>query len=287
MTGRALALVLVAAVVHAGWNALAKRAREPLLFLWSSVLLATAVLLPLGVGLAGVGGVPAAGLPFVAGTILLHAAYFYTLGRAYGAGDFSLVYPVMRGLGVALVPVLAYVALGERLSALGVLGIGLVVAGIAAINAGTGRRDGPAPPPGGSRAMGWAVCTGVLIASYSVVDKAGVGLVHPLPYIGLMGAGICLLLLPLVIVRASGLRREWRENWRAILLASTLNLTSYLLVLFAFRLSKAGYVVAARETSVVISVLIGGLVMKEAGFGPRLAAAAVILAGVACVATAR
>lgn len=286
MTSAALALVLVAAFVHAGWNALAKRAHEPLLFLWSSVLVATAVLLPLGVAVGG--AVPAAGLPFVAATILLHAAYFYTLGRAYGAGDFSLVYPVMRGLGVALVPVLAYAVLGERLSPLGVLGIVLVVAGIAVINIASGR---PAPargrPRGAGPGMGWAVATGALIASYSTVDKAGVAVVHPLPYIGLMGAGICALLLPLVATRAAALRREWRENWRTILVASTLNLTSYLLVLFAFRLAKVGYVVAARETSVVVSVLIGGLVMKEGRLGPRLAAAAVILAGVACVAAAR
>jgi hypothetical protein len=52
-------------------------------------------------------------------------------------------------------------------------------------------------------------------------------------------------------------------------------------------LSKAGYVVAARETSIVRSVLIGSLFMREGQAGPRLAGAAVVLGGVACVALAR
>jgi drug/metabolite transporter (DMT)-like permease len=70
-------------------------------------------------------------------------------------------------------------------------------------------------------------------------------------------------------------------------LASTMNLTSYLLVLFAFRLSKAGYVVAGREISIVLSVVIGSVLMREGHVAPRLAGAAVVLGGVACLAVAR
>ena len=61
----------------------------------------------------------------------------------------------------------------------------------------------------------------------------------------------------------------------------------YTLVLLAFRLSKAGYVVAARELSIVLSALIGTLWMHEGRVGPRLAAATIVLAGVVCVALAR
>ena len=64
-------------------------------------------------------------------TVVIHAVYFSALARAYAAGDLSLVYPVARGLGVALVPLLAFLFLDERLSPMGALGIALVVAGIA------------------------------------------------------------------------------------------------------------------------------------------------------------
>ena len=283
MPGSAVLLVLAAACVHAAWNALAKRARDQLVFLWSSVSLATCALFPLGLAHLPAGGLSAA-RPYLAATIAIHAVYFYVLSRAYGSGDFSLVYPVARGLGVALVPIVALVALDERLSALGTLGVGLVVAGIVGVNlrrprGGSGWRPGPG--------AGWALLTGLSICAYSVVDKAGVARLHPLPYIAIMGAGMSLLLLPAVWVRRSALAAEWRGNWRSIVAASTMNLTSYLLVLFAFTLSKAGYVVAARELSIVLSVLIGRWWLGEPPVGGRLAAAAVILAGVVCVALAR
>ena len=135
--------------------------------------------------------------------------------------------------------------------------------------------------------LGWAVLTGLTIAAYSVVDKAGVARIHPLAYISLMGIGMSVVLAPVILQRQPALVREWRMNGRAIAVASTMNLTSYLLVLFAFRLSKAGYVVAAREISIVLSVLIGSVLMREGHVAARLAGAAVVLGGVACVALAR
>jgi drug/metabolite transporter (DMT)-like permease len=291
LSGRALLLVLAAAVAHAGWNALAKRARDPIVFLWSSVALASAGLMPLGIWALTLEGWVRGGALFVLASVGIHAVYFYALGRAYGAGDLSLVYPVARGLGVALVPVVAFLFLDERLSPLGVVGIALVVAGIAGMQARAGSPSTSSPPPAGKKGLatglGWAILTGLSIAAYSVVDKAGVARVHPLVYISAMGVGMTLLLLPLVLRRRESLLREWRDNGRAIALASTMNLTSYLLVLFAFRLSKAGYVVAARETSIVLSVLIGALLMREGHVAPRLAGAAVVLGGVACVALTR
>jgi drug/metabolite transporter (DMT)-like permease len=138
-----------------------------------------------------------------------------------------------------------------------------------------------------SAGTGWALVTGLSIAAYSLVDKAGVARLHPVPYIAILGVGMSLLLVPALVRRRAALAREWRTNWRAILVASTLNLTSYLLVLFAFRLSKAGYVVAAREISIVLSVAIGRLWFGERRVGRRLAAATLVLAGVICVALAR
>ncbi|MBM3221673.1 MAG: EamA family transporter [Candidatus Rokubacteria bacterium] len=284
MSGAALALVLVAAVSHAFWNALTKRARDPLVFVWSSVSLATVMLVVPALATLHAGELNA-GAPFLLASIALHAFYFYALSSSYGAGDFSRVYPIARGLGVALVPVVAYAVFGERLSPLGVLGIALVVAGIVAINL-----VGRAMPAGRWRlgpGTGWALLTGLTITAYSVNDKAGVGHLHPVPYIALMGVGTVLLLTPTVLRRPGALRREWAVNWRAIVLASTTNLTSYLLVLFAFRLSKAGYVVAARELSILFSALIGSLWLGEGRLGPLLGAAVVVLAGVVCVALAR
>lgn len=125
------------------------------------------------------------------------------------------------------------------------------------------------------------------IAAYALVDKAGVSRLHPVPYIGLMFVGSLLLLLPAVLGRADRLRQEWRANWWAILLTSVMTLTAYLLVLFAFRMSKASYVVAAREVSIVVSVVIGRLWFGERDFAGRLVGAGLVLAGVVAIALAR
>ncbi|MFQ5897250.1 MAG: EamA family transporter [Candidatus Methylomirabilia bacterium] len=288
MTGSALALVVGAALLHSAWNALAKRGRDQLAFLWSSVSLATLLGLPLAIWKLRADGFHVAALPFVVATVGLHAFYFYALGRSYRSGEFSLVYPIARGLGVAAVPIPALYLFDEHLSLLGTSGVTLVVLGIIGLHL-TPRTVGPAASEVTRVGPGtwWAVLTGITIAAYSLVDKAGVARLHPIPYIYFMGLGSILLLAPAVLAKPEALIREWAVNWRAILAASTMNLTAYLLVLFAFRLSKAGYVVAARELSIVFSAIIGSLWLDESQLGPRLAGAGVVLAGVACVALAR
>lgn len=287
VTGSALALVVGAAVLHAAWNALTKRGRDQLVFLWCSVTVATLLLLPVGCWFLLRDGVPPAALPFVIATIALHAFYFWALGRAYGSGEYSLVYPIARGLGVAVVLLLAVPLFDERPSWLGATGVALVVVGIGALHLAP-RANATARSrwrPGAE--TWWAVLTGLSIAAYSLVDKAGVLRLHPVPYIAMMGAGSVVLMIPSLIARRAALRREIAVNWRTILIASTMNLTAYLLVLFAFRLSKVGYVVAARELSIVFSAFIGALWLGEGRLGPRLGGAGVILAGVTCIALAR
>jgi drug/metabolite transporter (DMT)-like permease len=286
VTAEALALVVGAALLHAVWNALAKRARIPIVFLWWSVTIASLAFLPLGAWLVWRQGLPSAALPFVAATTALHAVYFYTLGRAYRHGDFSRVYPMSRGLGVAVVPVIGYAAFGEAVSPLGAAGIALVVLGVVALQ----RVPGAAAGSGSSSSRAatvWALVTGLTIAVYSVVDKGGVARLHPVPYLVLLGLGSSAILALVAVRQPGGLRAEWAVNAPRILVASAMNLSAYLLVLFAFRLSKVGYVVAARELSIVFSAVIGSWWLGEGRLGMRLAGAAVILAGVACVALAR
>jgi drug/metabolite transporter (DMT)-like permease len=281
VTFASLVLVISAAGLHAGWNALAKRGRDPVVFLWCATVASTVVLTPFGLWIVARDGLHAAALPFVAGTIALHALYFYALGRAYGSGAYSLVYPVARGLGVALVPLVALVVFDERLSLLGTVGVGLVVLGIVSLHV---LPPGTASWPG--RAILWPVLTGLTIAAYSILDKAGVGRLNPVAYMLLLEAGCALLGLPLLWLRAEAVRREI-ASWRTIVAVAVMSALAYTLVLFAFRLSKTGYVVAARELSIVLSAVIGSVWLREGRLGPRLAGASIVLAGVACVALAR
>ena len=282
MTGPALALVVAAAGLHALWNALAKRSGDLVAFFCLTSAVAALVLAAPAAWIVARDGLRAAGAPFIVATVALHELYFYGLARAYGSGAYSAVYPVARGLGVALVPVIAFAALDERVSSVGALGIGLVAGGIVAVQFATG-----APPSALAAGLGWAAATSVVIAGYSLVDKAGVARIHPVPYIALMEAGTAVCLQPAARRRVGALDREWRARPHSIVAVGAMSALAYLLVLFAFQLSKAAYVVASRELSIPFSAVIGSLWLGEGRLGPRLAAASVILAGVLCVAFAR
>jgi drug/metabolite transporter (DMT)-like permease len=132
----------------------------------------------------------------------------------------------------------------------------------------------------------WPIVTGLTIAGYSLVDKAGVARLNPVPYIFLMEGGCALVGLPLIRLRHDAVRLEAR-GWRRIVLAALMSTLAYTLVLFAFRLSKTGYVVASRELSIVLSAVIGSLWLREGRLAPRLTGAAIVLSGVVCIALAR
>ena len=156
--------VLVAAVLHAGWNALLKGVEDRL---------ATVVLLDLtGLVVAAV-AVPLVPVPapasrgLLAASVVLHVGYELLLLVAYRGGDLSQVYPVARGTAPLLVAAWAGLVLGERLAPVQLAGLGGVCAGLLAL-AGAGR---------GARwraAVGPALATGVLIAAYTVADGLGV-----------------------------------------------------------------------------------------------------------------
>ena len=138
MTAAAIALVLAAAVLHATWNLLIKRAGGGSAFIWLALSLSAILYAPVA-AIAVVLLRPHFGpieITFMAGTALLHLGYFISLLRGYRAGDLSLVYPLARGTGPALATIAAIAFFGERPTPVALLGAGLVVGGILAMTGG-------------------------------------------------------------------------------------------------------------------------------------------------------
>jgi multidrug transporter EmrE-like cation transporter len=121
----AVLLVLVAACLHAFWNLTAKRVSGNLGVFWLGLCLAAVVLAPFAVWSA-FQSFDLAGLPYIVATAIIHAAYFALLAAGYRHGELSTVYPLARGTGVAGTALVAWAVIGERISALGALGIGTV-----------------------------------------------------------------------------------------------------------------------------------------------------------------
>ncbi|PKB72234.1 MAG: hypothetical protein BZY87_01065 [SAR202 cluster bacterium Io17-Chloro-G6] len=288
MTAVSLVLVLLSAVAHSSWNLLLKRSADPEIFSWCLLVTASVLLAPLGLALLWFNAVGIPGLWFVMATIGLHVFYFNLLSRGYAQGDLSLVYPVARGMGPMLVPVLAVIFLDETVKPLAVAGIAAIIAGIYTISWWGNFHQVLRRPLLFLRSagMGYAVLTGMTIAAYSIVDKEGVGHIQPILYMYFLSIGTAIGLAPYILVHkgAAAVREEWRANAVPITVAGLLTFAAYGLVLTAFSLSRVSYVAPAREVGIVIGVLMGVYLLKEPFGGGRLLGSGFIVGGLVLIA---
>lgn len=290
MSGIALGTVLASAFLHADWNYLAKRSQRKIVFIWWFLLMTLILFFPMLLYFWPQTTISRVGWYCVAATGLLHALYFWFLGGAYERGDLSLVYPLARGSGPLFVPFLAMGLIHEQLSLLGDFGIALVVLGIYVIHLRSFSRQSFLQPfmelRGGASL--WALCTGMSIAGYSLVDKIGVGVVYPPVYIYLMLLGTWLLLSPYVLAKERGwMKEEWHINKVTILIVGFLSPFTYMMILFAMQLAKVSYVVAVREISIVFSAIYGIAWLGEKHAKQKLIGAALIASGVVFIGLSR
>jgi drug/metabolite transporter (DMT)-like permease len=280
MPPQAIALSFVAAGFHAGWNLLLKGARQREAFAWWGMLVGFVGFLPILVlGPA----MPVRVWPFAGASGLVEVAYFAALNRAYQDGDFSLVYPVARGLTPVLLALFALVFLGEVPSVAGVAGLALVFAGIALVGGALGIFRGTAP---GWRSLGHAAAVAVCSSTCSAIDAAAVRFSPAAGYSVLITGLTALLMFPVLLARGgrAGLTSALDAGLKRILGVALGLMLAYLFALQAFAIAPVGYVGAVREVSVVLAALAGWLWLGE-GFGlERLAGAALIFAGLLAIA---
>jgi drug/metabolite transporter (DMT)-like permease len=279
----ALGLVILAAFSHATWNLLTKRSRHQLTFLWWTALVGTGLFLPAVAWTTPSWRWPAATWAGIALAAAVRAAYLAALGAAYAGGDLSLVYPLARAVAPLLVPPVAVLALDERPTRTGILGALVVGLGVYVLHLpGLGRGQWLAP----LRALRavparWALLTGCLTTVYSIVDAWNVRRgVPPLLYAWATIPLAGLLLTPWIWRRPATSATEWRVGRLRIPAVALMMTGGYLLVLHALRIAPVSYVAPARELSIVFGTLLGVTVLGEHHPAPRLAGAALILAGV-------
>jgi len=278
MTLTAFILVISAACFHALWNLVAKRLSGNLGAFWLGLCFISLMLAPFAL-FAAPQGFNSAGLPYIAATGFFHALYFGSLGAAYRHGEISVVYPLARGSSVAGTAVMAPLLLGERVSALGALGIGLVCLGILALGLWELFKQ-----QAHFSSILPALLVGATTTAYSIVDKRGVGYISPVIYIAGLSTCAALLLAPYVLLKCrEQYRRAWRESKLACLAIGLGSMGTYLVILFAFQFANASYVVAVREFSIVVVALLGTLVLRESISLPRGCSILVILIGVLLV----
>jgi len=267
-------LVLLAAVVHASWNAVVKSSGDR--FLTFTVVAFTGTVI--GAVAAFFVPLPAPQVwPFLFLSAAIHNVYYVTLLLGYRYGDLSEVYPLARGSSPLIVLVLAALFAAEVPPPMALAGVALVSAGIISLAFAGGRLTRARVRP-----IALALTTGGLTACYTVVDGLGMRIDdNPWTYIVWLNIleGIPFALWA-VVFRARHLPAHLAVRGKYGVAGGCLALLSYALILYALSQGAMAHVSALRETSVLFAAVIGAVVLKE-GFGKyRILAAAVIGAGV-------
>jgi uncharacterized membrane protein len=268
----AFSLALGAAFLHASWNVLLAGARDSEAATAVATLCGVALLAPVALV---TGGVTDAALPFAAASAALHVAYLALLARAYQDGEVSVVYPVSRGSAPVLILAFGAVFLDEGASALAVVGVGAVSAGVFLVG---GRR---ASNKGVGRDLLFGLAIALTIAAYTLVDAEGVDHAQAPAYLFLLLAPSSVVYAAALALHGRPLRAELRP--RAFLTGAFI-VGAYGSVLAALRLADAAPVAAVRESSVVIAALLAAVFLHERVDVRRLGGALLVVAGVAAIA---
>lgn len=256
MSAVAIALVLVAAALHAAWNLLLHDVDDRHASLAVAGLVIGVVSLP-----AIVVDPPTSVLGLVVLSVLTHTAYVTLLSAAFEHGSLTIAYPLARGTSPLLVTLGGWLVLSEQPTYLAITGAVLLGLGLALVG-GAGRQLDQ------GTAVWFALLTGASIAAYSLIDASAVRETGPWGYVGVTE----LLVGVIMLVAVRGDTRRLRCSIGPGVLIGIGSLGAYLLVLLAFQRANAGQVSTLRETSVLI-----GMVASKEATGPLVAIGSVLV----------
>ncbi len=280
MTTSALLLVIAAAMAHATWNLLNKRAAHvgPA-FVFAYGLCSTLIYLPWVLWILIVDQ-PVWSVPVVLCILLsgvLHLIYSLCLQRGYQLADLSVVYPVARGTGPLLATIGALLFMGEPANARSIGGMLCVVAGVMLIA--TQGRIARLLQPAALAGVRWGAIVGGLIATYTLVDAYGVKTlaIAPVLFDWATCATKTVIMLPHVARTPLQARRAMQGNWGVAWAIGLLSPLGYILVLYALRDGAPVSLVApAREMSMLLVTLAGLYLLREpVGWGRLLGCCAI------------
>jgi drug/metabolite transporter (DMT)-like permease len=268
--------VLLAALLHASWNAMIKGGNDVLLDTAAIVAGAGLVTLPF---LFVVPLPAAASWPYILASVATHVAYYYLMINAYRTGELSLVYPLMRGVAPLLTGVIAIFWLQEWPGPVGWLGMALISLGVFAL---AFRPAALGSHHGHGRAVAFALANAGVIALYTIIDGSGARLAgNAWSYIAWL---FVLDAIPfsvyMLATRGPRFVRILAERRSRGLIGGGLSAGAYAISVWAMTQAPVALVASLRETSVLFASLIGARLLKEHLTPQRWAGVAAVVLGV-------
>jgi drug/metabolite transporter (DMT)-like permease len=259
-----VAAALMSALLHAGWNAAVKASPDPAAAMTAQMVMSALIVVPVLLWT----GLPApAAWPWIAASTALNLLTVTALLRAYDLCGFGLAYPVVRALSVLLVVPLAAGLAGERVSPLGLAGIGLVAASLMLVAWGNVGAD--AVP---RAAFGWVALSALTAAAYVMCDAQGVRQGGSAIAYGCVVSITNALLMASVRYGPAGAWRSLAGQARRALPIALASVASYLLILWVWSGAPVAPSAALRDTSAIFAVVIAIVWLRESFTPLRLAA---------------
>ncbi len=274
MSTTVMLVVLLAALLHASWNFLVKKADDKMLSM-SAVVLGHMPLALLMVPFAELPNLDA--WPYLVATMLLHTGYQWFLLNAYKIGDLSQVYPMARGVAPLLVTLISLGALGVALSTVELLAvafIGCAIISLALLKQSSGLFN--------HKAALLALITGGFIAGYSIVDGLGARVAGNALGYYIVGSGMNAAVWAVYVYnKRPGLMCQlFTTEWKLTLGGGGASFAAYALVVWAFMSAPIALVTALRETSIIFAMLLGVLVLGERLSWQKVVAVLLAISGV-------
>jgi drug/metabolite transporter (DMT)-like permease len=286
MTLIVFTLVSTAAILHVLWNSLIKTCTDKASFAWLSSLGSCLLLVPVFIfyRLWSPGPLGWEVWLWAAFSGLFEAFYVIFLFAAYGRADLSVVYPLSRGIAPLITMVLGDVWVGDAITLHQSLAIGTIFTGVAAVSY-SARTT--AKQYNAWSGICLAVATGCMIAGYHLVDRKAMRMVcppNPAEYLFLMHfflTAFITVFVALGLKHGKKMLSEWSHNRNSVLAVSLCTPLAYFLIILALRYGNVTHVTASRNIGILISILVGGLFLKE-NFRPlKIIGALMIATGVA------
>ena len=274
MSTTVMLVVLLAALLHASWNFLVKKADDKMLSM-SAVVVGH---VPLALLLLPFAELPdLAAWPYLVATMLLHTGYQWFLLNSYRIGDLSQVYPLARGVAPLLVTLVSLAVLGVVLNAIELAAVALIGLGILSL-AFLKQSSGLFY----HKAALLALVTGGFIAGYSIVDGLGARIAGNALGYYIIGSSLNTVLWAgyMQLKRPGLMRQLFTTEWKLTLVGGGASFAAYALVVWAFTVAPIALVTALRETSIVFAMLLGVLVLGERLSWQKVLAVLLTIAGV-------
>lgn len=277
----AILLLISGAILHTAWNLILKRSKDKYVATWWMVVSGGIVAL---VALSFIGLPTRAMWTFAFFSILTEATYFITLSYAYRDNEFSLIYPIARGTAPAFLALWSFLFLDEKLTAGGLIGLGLIISGLLVIGISTLTASHVTRLH--FRGIAVALFIALLISIYTVIDGAAVKLGDARAYVMTMFAIVPIPITPFILKQYgwNHLWRELKEQGIRLPLMGILGVSAYLLAVLAYSIAPLSYSGAVREVSVVFGAIAGWWFLKETMGGWRVLGSLVIFTGILIIA---